>query len=124
MKAPAFRKRNAKRCSKDFTDPTGRAEDSAWASRSSAGSSRATAERSGSSPAKKVPGSYSTCRYRKMSEKKKILVVDDDSQILRVLRHILNARDYTVRTAEDGAAALEVFEETKPDLVLTDLQMP
>ena len=59
-----------------------------------------------------------------MSEKKKILVVDDDSQILRVLRHILAARDYAVRTAEDGAAALEVFEESKPDLVVTDLQMP
>lgn len=59
-----------------------------------------------------------------MSEKKKILVVDDDSQILRVLRHILTARDYAVRTAEDGAAAIEVFQESKPDLVVTDLQMP
>ncbi|MEO8648510.1 MAG: response regulator transcription factor [Acidobacteriota bacterium] len=59
-----------------------------------------------------------------MSEKKTILLVDDDSQILRVLRHILSARDYAVRTAENGAAAMEVFEETRPDLVLTDLQMP
>ena len=59
-----------------------------------------------------------------MDEKKKILAVDDEPQILRVLRHILNAHGYVVRTAQDGASALEVFHEWLPDLVLTDLQMP
>ena len=59
-----------------------------------------------------------------MDEKKKILVVDDEAQIIRVLRHILNAHGYSVRTAEDGSSAMEVFEEWRPDLVLTDLQMP
>ena len=59
-----------------------------------------------------------------MSEKEKILVVDDDSQILRVLRQILTAKGYAVRTADDGAAAIEIFEESRPSLVLTDLQMP
>jgi two-component system, OmpR family, KDP operon response regulator KdpE len=59
-----------------------------------------------------------------MSDKRRILVVDDESQILRVLRRILTAHQYAVRTAEDGELALEVFGEWQPDLVLTDLQMP
>jgi two-component system KDP operon response regulator KdpE len=59
-----------------------------------------------------------------MADKIKILVVDDEPQIIRVLRHILTAHKYVVRTAEDGESALEVFSEWKPDLVLTDLQMP
>ena len=59
-----------------------------------------------------------------MDDKKKILVVDDEAQIIRVLRHVLGAHGYSVRTAEDGASALEVFDEWHPDIVLTDLQMP
>jgi two-component system KDP operon response regulator KdpE len=59
-----------------------------------------------------------------MDNRKKILVVDDEAQIIRVLRHILGAHGYAVRTAEDGASALEVFREWPADLVLTDLQMP
>jgi len=39
-----------------------------------------------------------------MEPKQKILVVDDESQITRVLRHILTAHDYAVRTADDGVA--------------------
>ena len=59
-----------------------------------------------------------------MGKEAKILVVDDEAQILRVLRHILSAHDYAVITAEDGDSAFEIFSETRPDLVLTDLQMP
>ena len=59
-----------------------------------------------------------------MDDRKKVLVVDDEAQIIRVLRHILNAHGYAVRAAEDGEAALDVFREWTPDLVLTDLQMP
>ena len=59
-----------------------------------------------------------------MDDRKKILVVDDEPQIIRVLRHILSAHGYAVRTAEDGESALEVFREWQPELVLTDLQMP
>jgi two-component system KDP operon response regulator KdpE len=59
-----------------------------------------------------------------MEDKRKILVVDDEPQILRVLRQILGAQGYSVRTAEDGASALEVFLEWPADLVVTDLQMP
>lgn len=59
-----------------------------------------------------------------MSENKKILVVDDESQIVRVMRQILNAHHYQIRTASDGEAGIELFSDWKPDLVITDLQMP
>jgi len=59
-----------------------------------------------------------------METRTRILVVDDEAQLLRVLRRILTSHNYSVRTAEDGEAALEVFNEWHPDLVLTDLQMP
>jgi len=55
---------------------------------------------------------------------KKVLVVDDEPQILRVLRHVFSSPDYSVKTAADGVAALESFTASSPDLVVTDLQMP
>jgi two-component system KDP operon response regulator KdpE len=60
-----------------------------------------------------------------MSEtKQKILVVDDEAQIIRVMRHILSAHQYEIKTANDGESALEIFRFWQPDLVITDLQMP
>ena len=59
-----------------------------------------------------------------MSEPKKILVVDDESQITRVLRHSLAAHRYDVHTAADGLSALDTFRDWHPDLIITDLQMP
>lgn len=54
----------------------------------------------------------------------KILIADDDPQILRALRITLGAYDYEVVTAADGAAALRLAVETHPDLLLLDLGMP
>jgi two-component system KDP operon response regulator KdpE len=59
-----------------------------------------------------------------MSETKKVLVVDDEPQITRVLRHSLMAHRYDVRTAADGVSALDTFRDWHPDLIITDLQMP
>lgn len=59
-----------------------------------------------------------------MSETKKILVVDDEAQIIRVMRRILSAHQFDIRTAGDGEAALDLFNDWKPDLIVTDLQMP
>jgi two-component system, OmpR family, KDP operon response regulator KdpE len=59
-----------------------------------------------------------------MTETRKILVVDDEAQIIRVMRRILSARNYDIRTAADGKSALESFHDWQPDLVITDLQMP
>jgi two-component system KDP operon response regulator KdpE len=54
----------------------------------------------------------------------RILVVDDETQITRVLRAALSAQRYDVRTANDPQEALRIFEEWAPDLVVTDLMMP
>jgi two-component system KDP operon response regulator KdpE len=55
---------------------------------------------------------------------KRILVVDDEPQILRILRRSLTGHEYEVHVASDGATALDTFEAFPPDLVITDLQMP
>lgn len=57
-------------------------------------------------------------------EGKRILVVDDESQITRVLRRSLAAHRYEVRAAADGETALDTFHDFHPDLVITDLSMP
>ena len=57
-------------------------------------------------------------------EKSRVLVVDDESQITRVLRTVLTSQGYQVRTAAEGEAALTDFKEWNPALVITDLYMP
>jgi two-component system KDP operon response regulator KdpE len=54
----------------------------------------------------------------------RVLVADDDPQILRALRITLTARGYDVTTAGDGRAALDAAAATHPDLVVLDLGMP
>ncbi|WP_263359746.1 response regulator transcription factor [Acidicapsa ligni] len=54
----------------------------------------------------------------------RILVIDDESQITRVLRTALMAQGYNVRTANDPEEGLQVYREWAPDLVITDLMMP
>ncbi len=59
-----------------------------------------------------------------MSDHKRILVVDDESQITRVLRTSLSTHGYDIRVANDGETALEIMKDWTPDLVITDLAMP
>lgn len=54
----------------------------------------------------------------------RILVVDDERQITRVLRTSLESHGYQVAIAADGHDALRTFETFHPDLVITDLSMP
>jgi two-component system KDP operon response regulator KdpE len=54
----------------------------------------------------------------------KILIADDDQQILRALRILLTARGYEVTVASTGAEALSRAVEKHPDLVMLDLGMP
>ena len=54
----------------------------------------------------------------------RILVIDDEPQITRVLRAALGAQGYDVRTANDPEEGLRLFNEWPPDLVVTDLMMP
>ena len=55
---------------------------------------------------------------------KRILVIDDEFQITRVLKRSLGAHRYDVRTAADGESGLDLFRDFRPDLVITDLSMP
>src|SRR5205814_5165090 len=57
-------------------------------------------------------------------DKSRVLVVDDEPQITRVLRTVLTSQGYQVRTAAEGEAALANFAEFRPELVITDLYMP
>ncbi|MBO0868359.1 MAG: response regulator [Micromonosporaceae bacterium] len=54
----------------------------------------------------------------------RVLVVDDDAQLLRALRITLTAHGYQVATAADGTSALAIAGRTVPDLVILDLGLP
>ena len=58
------------------------------------------------------------------SDKSRVLVVDDEPQITRVLRTVLTSQGYQVQTAAEGESALSNFKEWRPELVITDLYMP
>ena len=59
-----------------------------------------------------------------MNERPRILVVDDEAQLTRVLRTSLVTHGYDVRVADDGDLALTIFREWNPGLIVTDLAMP
>jgi two-component system, OmpR family, KDP operon response regulator KdpE len=54
----------------------------------------------------------------------KILIVDDEPQIRRVLRTTLTSQAYTVAEAKSGDEALEMIRDERPDLILLDVNMP
>ena len=54
----------------------------------------------------------------------RILVVDDDPEILSVIRRGLAYEGYTIDTAADGTEALAIAREREPDLVILDIMMP
>ncbi|MDT4969376.1 MAG: two-component system, OmpR family, operon response regulator KdpE [Acidobacteriota bacterium] len=59
-----------------------------------------------------------------MEKRDRILIVDDEPQLTRVLRTGLKSHGYDVRVAADGQSGLEAFGDWQPDLLLTDLAMP
>ncbi len=54
----------------------------------------------------------------------RVLIVDDEPQILRALRINLSVRGYEITTASTGAAALRSAAETHPDVIVLDLGLP
>jgi len=58
------------------------------------------------------------------ADHRRILVVDDEPQITRVLRTSLSSQGYDIRVANDGETALEILKDWTADLVITDLSMP
>jgi len=59
-----------------------------------------------------------------MADHVRILVVDDETQITRVLRTSLSVQGYDIRVANDGEMALEIMKDWFPHLIITDLAMP
>jgi len=55
---------------------------------------------------------------------KKIMVVDDEPYIARVIKFKLEQEGYTVISANDGQSGLQKIKEEKPDMVLLDVMMP
>ena len=68
--------------------------------------------------AEQHPGDHRAVDHRR------ILIVDDEPQITRVLRTSLDAHGYDLRVANDGETALQIAGDWPPDLMITDLSMP
>ncbi len=54
----------------------------------------------------------------------KVLVVDDDLNIVKLIKLYLEKEDYTVCTANDGEEALQAFKAEAPDIIILDIMMP
>lgn len=59
-----------------------------------------------------------------MDEKKRILVVDDEADLVEMLKMRLEANNYEVMFAYDGQEALDKARKEKPDLIILDLMLP
>ena len=57
-------------------------------------------------------------------QRAKILIVDDEPQITRVLRTALSTQGYSLQIAANGVEGMEAIHAWKPDLVITDVSMP
>jgi CheY-like chemotaxis protein len=81
--------------------------------------------------ARQVNGSFhrlarrrTLCYLRGAMAKKKVLVVDDEASVLKVLSRRLQANNYDVVTAADGLEGLEATMRERPDLIISDIMMP
>lgn len=59
-----------------------------------------------------------------MSDKKRILVVDDEPDFVKAMRIILESNNYEVTVASDGQEGLNLARSLKPDLIVLDLMLP
>ncbi len=55
---------------------------------------------------------------------KKLLLIDDDPNLVLLVKDYLEYQGYTVMTAENGQEALQVLEQAQPDLIICDVMMP
>jgi DNA-binding response OmpR family regulator len=62
--------------------------------------------------------------FRKKSQKVKVLVVDDEPNIVQTLKDRLEMNDYEVFTAHNGADGIKAAQEDSPDVILLDVIMP
>ncbi|NLW83242.1 MAG: response regulator [Phycisphaerae bacterium] len=62
--------------------------------------------------------------FRKKSQKTKVLVVDDEPNIVQTLKDRLEMNDYEVLTAHNGVDGLKAAQDGTPDIILLDVIMP
>ncbi len=55
--------------------------------------------------------------------KHKILLIEDEKKLVRILKLVLEDNGYQVQTAYDGQQGIDIWTKFKPDLVVTDLKM-
>ncbi|MBO1347705.1 MAG: response regulator transcription factor [Hormoscilla sp. GUM202] len=59
-----------------------------------------------------------------MQNQKRLLLVDDDPNLILLVRDYLEFRGYGVMTADNGRQALEILEQEDPDMIICDVMMP
>jgi two-component system, OmpR family, alkaline phosphatase synthesis response regulator PhoP len=62
--------------------------------------------------------------HRMEPKGKKILIADDEPDILEIIQYNLEREGYTVTTAKDGDEALTKAKQLQPDLIILDIMMP
>ena len=65
-----------------------------------------------------------TMRVNEAASGRRLLVIDDDAEILMTFELVLAAEGFAVETARDGAAAMSSIAASAPDLVILDISMP
>ncbi len=58
-----------------------------------------------------------------MAEKKTVLVIDDDPDIIETVQIILSAKGYTIISASSGRQGIELLRTNRPDMILCDMMM-
>lgn len=56
--------------------------------------------------------------------KERILIVDDDPSMVRLIEHILRLENYEIHSVKDGALALQKAREIEPDVIILDVILP
>jgi DNA-binding NarL/FixJ family response regulator len=59
-----------------------------------------------------------------VSSRTKLLLIDDDPNLILLVKDYLEFRGYTVLTAQNGSAAFRLLEDVQPDLIICDVMMP
>ncbi|SHN67230.1 Response regulator receiver domain-containing protein [Flavobacterium fryxellicola] len=63
-------------------------------------------------------------KYLKMNSDKKILIIEDDELMIKILLFILSKEGYQLTILKDGLSAIEQLHAINPDMVITDLLLP
>jgi DNA-binding response OmpR family regulator len=69
-------------------------------------------------------GQRATDEQRRETTGKRVLLVDDDPEIIEAIRYALESRGYQIFIARDGNQGLAMAEREDPDLVILDMMMP